>query len=209
MTDRKTWTPSEVVDVTGPPALLRNYLEQRDVRAYLRQAAARRAVGRAYDIGCGFGRLTPVLAEGAAEVIGYQRENTHVETARRLLPNLQFAHVATLERLPAADASADFVLTFTVLQHMPDGRAEAVLSEILRVLAPGGHLLLCEETDDTLEAGDAALADLGYTRGRPASWYTSRVQPATLVASSPRRIEPGYPRADVGAYLFFQRAARS
>ncbi len=28
MTERKTWTPTDVVDVSGPPALLRNYLEQ-------------------------------------------------------------------------------------------------------------------------------------------------------------------------------------
>lgn len=204
-TERKTWTPSDVVDVAGPSALLRNYLEQRDVRAYLHQASSRRAVHRAYDVGCGFGRLTPVLSEVAAEVIAFEREAALIDTARRLLPALRFEHVPTLERLPVADASADFVLTFTVVQHMPDTRAEAVLAELHRVLAPGGHLLLVEETDTTLEAGDPARADLGYTRGRPASWYVERFSPASLVTTSPRVIEPGYPRADVGTYMLFQR----
>jgi SAM-dependent methyltransferase len=205
MTDRKTWTPSDVVDVSGPTALLRNYLEQRDVRAYVQEAAARHAIHRAYDVGCGFGRLTPVLFEIAPEVVGFEREAALVETARRLVPDLRFEHVATLERLPAPDASADFVLTFTVLQHMPDARADAALAEILRVIAPGGHLLLAEETDETLEAGDPAAADLGYTRGRGVSWYADRAQPASLVATSPRRIEPGYPRPDVGTYMLFQK----
>jgi SAM-dependent methyltransferase len=203
--DRKTWTPSDVVDVSGPPALLRNYLEQRDVRAYVQQAASRAPVRRAYDVGCGFGRLTPVLTEVAADVIGYEREAALVETARLLLPNLRFEHVTTLEHLPARDGSADLILTFTVLQHMLDARAEGVLAEILRVLAPGGHLVLVEETDGTLEAGDAANADLGYTRGRPVAWYAERLRPAALLATSPRRIEPGYPRPDVGRYMFFQR----
>ncbi len=205
MTNRKTWTPADVVDVSGPPALLRNYLEQRDVRAYVQEAAARHAIHRAYDVGCGFGRLTPVLNEIAAEVVGFERESSLVETARRLVPDLRFEHVATLEHLPAPDASADFVLTFTVLQHMPDARAEAVLAEILRVIAHGGHLLLVEETDETLEAGDPADADHGYTRGRAVKWYADRVRPASLLATSPRRIEPGYPRPDVGTCMFFQR----
>ena len=201
----KSWTPTDVVDVTGPSALLRNYLEQRDVRAYLQQAASRTLIRRAFDVGCGFGRLTPVLTECADDVTGFEREAALVDTARRLLPKLRFERVATLEQLPADDASAQFVLTFTVLQHMPDARAEAVLAEIRRVLAPGGHLLLVEETDATLEAGDAARADLGYTRGRAVAWYAERLQPSTLLATSPRVIEPGYPRPDVGTYMLFQR----
>lgn len=206
MSDRKTWTPTDVVDVAGPSALLRNYLEQRDVRAYVQQAAARHAIHRAYDVGCGFGRLTPVLAETASEVVAFERETSLVEAARQLLPAFRIEHVSTLEHLPAPKASTDFVLTFTVLQHMPDARADGVLSEIRRVLAPGGHLLLVEETDVTLEAGDPERADLGYTRGRPVDWYVEHFHPSTLVATSARVIEPGYPRPDVGTYMLFQRS---
>ncbi len=64
--------------------------------------------------------------------------------------------MASLEALPAPDASAELVMTFTVLQHMPDAQAEAVIREMARVLAPGGHVLVVEETDPTLEAGDVA-----------------------------------------------------
>jgi SAM-dependent methyltransferase len=205
MSERKPWTPADVVDVAGPPALLRNYLEQRDVRSYLHKAAAHTPIQRAYDIGSGFGRLTPVLCEAAAEVVGFEREASLVATAKYLLPDLRFELVPTLERLPAAASSAEFVLTFTVLQHMPDSAARAVIGEILRVLAPAGHLLIVEETDVALEAGDAGRADLGYTRGRSVEWYVEALKPLQLLTTSPRRIEPGYPRQDVGTYMFFRR----
>ena len=205
MTDRKTWTPADVVDVAGPPALLRNYLEQRDVRSYLHKAAAHTPIRRACDIGSGFGRLTPVLCEVAADVVGFEREAVLVATSRALLPDLRFELVASLEQLPVETSSAEFVLTFTVLQHMPDVAARRVIAEILRLLAPAGHLLIVEETDPALEAGDAERSDLGYTRGRPVDWYVDGFRPLALVATSPRHIEPGYPRADVGTYMFFRR----
>jgi SAM-dependent methyltransferase len=204
MVERKTWTPTDVVDVGGPTALLRNYLEQRDVRGYLQLAAAAGPVVRAYDVGCGFGRLTPVLAEVATETVGFERETSLVATARLLLPGLTFTEVSSLDTLPAANATGQFVMTFTVLQHMPDPLAERVLTEIMRVAATDAHILLCEETDAALEAGQASVADLGYTRGRSVEWYATRLLPFTLVATAPRIIEPGYPRPDVGTFMFFR-----
>ena len=203
MTQRKTWTPTDVVDVSGPPALLRNYLEQGLVRDCVQRAEMTTPITRAYDVGCGFGRLTPVLSEFASVVVGFEREATLVATARQLLPALEFIEVASLETLPAPDASAELVMTFTVLQHMPDPQAEAVIREMARVLAPGGHVLVVEETDPTLEAGDVTRADAGYTRGRPWSWYEARFAPLQLIRMGPRVIEPGYPRADVGTYMLF------
>ena len=203
MTERKTWTPTDVVDVSGPSALLRNYLEQGLVRDCVQRAEMTTPITRAYDVGCGFGRLTPVLSEFASVVVGFEREATLVATARQLLPALEFVEVASLETLPAPDASAELVMTFTVLQHMPDPQAEAVIREMARVLAPGGHVLVVEETDPTLEAGDVTRAEAGYTRGRPWSWYEARFAPLQLIRMGPRVIEPGYPRADVGTYMLF------
>jgi len=203
MTQRKTWTPTDVVDVSGPPALLRNYLEQGLVRDCVQRADMATPITRAYDVGCGFGRLTPVLSEFAAVVVGFEREATLVATARQLLPALEFIEVASLETLPAPDASAELVMTFTVLQHLADEAAEAVTREMARVLSPGGHILVVEETDPALEAGDVDQAEAGYTRGRPWSWYGARFAPLQLIRMGPRVIEPGYPRADVGTYMLF------
>ena len=76
------------------------------------------------------------------------------------------------------------LLSFTVLQHMPDGLAERVLAEITRVAAPDAHLLLCEETDSALEAGDASAADLVH-RGRSVDWHADRLRGFTLIETGP------------------------
>jgi trans-aconitate methyltransferase len=158
MSDRKTWTPGDVVDVAGPPALLRNYLEQRDVRSYLHRAAAHTPVHRAYDIGSGFGRLTPVLSEAAAEVVGFEREASLVATARALLPDLRFEVVPTLEHLPAESSRRN---SSTTAQHMTDVGRQRRRNP--RVLAPAGHLLVVEETNPP---ADGACADPAHP-GRP------------------------------------------
>jgi len=83
--ERLVWTPSEVVDVDGPRAMLRAYLEQRDVRTLL-ATRHRGRVAAACDVGCGFGRLTSLLGEFADTVVGFEREPGLVATARALMP---------------------------------------------------------------------------------------------------------------------------
>lgn len=211
VSERKVWTVTEVTDVFGPNAILRSYLEQSEVRRYLqRGATAASAAGApircAVDVGCGYGRLTPVLTEFAPRVIGCEREASLLAIARPLQPGVTFIEAPTLAALPVDTGAADLVMAFTVLQHMADAQADAVLGEIRRIASPTAHVLLVEETDTALEAGDAAQADLGYTRGRPVAWYAERMPGFVLLDTSPRRIEPGYPRPDVGTYMFFARA---
>ena len=200
--ERLVWTPSEVVDVDGPRAMLRAYLEQRDVRRLL---ALRHQVpvGAACDVGCGFGRLTSLLGEFAESVVGFEREPGLVATARALMPGIDVRGIDRLSSLPAPDASFDIGLVFTVLQHVPEPAVRDVVAEILRIVKPDGTLLLCEETDVTLEAGDRAHGDLGYTCGRAPEVYARWLAPWRLVAARPRVIEPDYPRPDVGTYMLF------
>jgi SAM-dependent methyltransferase len=205
--DRLVWTPAEVVDVDGPRAMLRAYLEQKAVRELLAPVCRpdRHANAAACDVGCGFGRLTPVLGEFSAQVVGFEREPGLLATARRLQPGIDFRAVGTLTDLPASAATFDIGLVFTVLQHVPEPEVRDVIAEIDRILKPAGVLLLCEETDPELEAGDRTRADLGYTCGRPVETYAAWLAPWTLVATRKRVIEPGYPRPDVGTYMLFRR----
>lgn len=201
----KPWGLKDVVDAGTPAFAARTYLEQADVRRYLLRAAAEKKLAAACEVGCGYGRMVVVLAEAAARVVGFERQPEFLEEARRLHPRIEFRPVETLARLDAEDASFDFVLTFTVLQHLTNPVAARAAAEIKRVVSPGGFVLLCEETDEGHLAGDIEDENGICTIGRSVSRYAALFAPLRLLAVSPRRIEPTYARPDVGTYLFFRK----
>lgn len=209
MTDEKApfvftpWTLRDVVDVGFPAFAVRTYLEQAGVRRFLTIAAAGRRLAAAAEIGCGYGRLLPVLGEFAERVAGFERQPEFAADAARLHPRAGIFRVSTLENLPARDGAFDVVLTFTVLQHLVDPVATRVAAEIRRILAPGGHVLICEETDAGHLSGDTADPTGMCTIGRTGETYVRLFAPLRLLASEPRVIEPTYPRPDVGTYLLF------
>jgi SAM-dependent methyltransferase len=200
----KPWTFDDVVDVNYPAFALRTYLEQADVRAYLRRISASRRIESACEIGCGDGRITVVLCEFASRVVGFERQPEFVEEARRLHPNIEVRQVNSLSELPETDNAFDVVLTFTVLQHLTHTAVVQAIAEIKRLVRPSWFVLLCEETDTSHVTGD--LNDEGgrCPIGRSIRTYAQLLAPYQLITTSPRRIEPNYPRLDVGTYMLFQ-----
>ena len=97
---------------------------------------------RVLDYGCGSGYGSARIAAGAVEVIGVDVADDAVTYAREQFAgdNLHFQAIDPAERLPFEDASFDTVLSFQVFEHVAN--TTHYLSEIRRVLAPGGQLLL-------------------------------------------------------------------
>lgn len=99
--------------------------------------------GRWLDCGCADGSYSVALREaGADEVVGTDIEEPRIAEARRRWgdrPGVSFV-TAAAERLPMGDAGFDAVLLNEVLEHVAD-QARA-LSEIRRVLSPGGVLVV-------------------------------------------------------------------
>ena len=100
------------------------------------------------DLGCGPGTISVGLAETVhlGEVHGVDIEESQVELARAAAKagghkNLVF-HVGDVIALPFDDSSFDAAHCHTVLTHVPD--TSNVLSEVMRVLKPGG-LVGCRE----------------------------------------------------------------
>jgi SAM-dependent methyltransferase len=199
----KPWTLRDVVDVDFPAFALRTYLEQSGVRRFLSRASRGNRLRAAAEIGCGYGRLLPVLGEFADRVAGFERQPEFADEATRLQPLVRIFRVASLANLPAPDASFDFVMSFTVLQHLVDPVAAKVADEMKRLRVPGGHILICEETDSRHVEGDVGDESGICTVGRSPETYTRLFAPLRLIESVPRVIEPTYPRPDVGTYLFF------
>lgn len=91
------------------------------------------------EIGSGKGRLLHHLVAGGYDARGVERNPAFIAESRELFGELPLVAVDS-ERLPAADGSIDVVLSFDVLEHIPD--TDAHLREVRRVLRAGGHYLL-------------------------------------------------------------------
>jgi len=102
---------------------------------------------RVVDYGCGNGELTIQLLErGAAHVTSFDVSPEFVELARKRLAEHGLADqadflVADAHRLPFADESMELVAGIAILHHLD---LEAALSELKRVLAPGGRAIFVE-----------------------------------------------------------------
>jgi SAM-dependent methyltransferase len=200
-----SWEESEVVDAMTSAFVVRNYIEQSEVRRYVSRAGKATTLNSVADLGAGYGRMAMVLQEACEHVIAVEREPTFVERGRQLLPSIDFRQVWTLERVPIETDAVDFVLTFTVLQHLTDTALVGVVREITRIVPQGGFVLLCEETDGAYVDGDPANPDCHFTIGRTVQHYQAMMETFELVETSPRRLEPGYSRSNVGTYMLYRR----
>jgi SAM-dependent methyltransferase len=95
-------------------------------------------VERALDLGCGDGRLTAEL--DAAELTAADVSGLALERARRRLPRARLVELEPDGPLPLEDAHFDLVLCAETIEHVRD--VQLFLSEIRRVLRPGGTLAL-------------------------------------------------------------------
>lgn len=96
--------------------------------------------GRGLDLGCGDGLLTRILLEraGPRELVGVEPDPAEAGLAVRL-GIYTAVHVASGAHVPEPDASFDWVLSNSVLEHVDD--LAPVLAEAARVLRPGGVFL--------------------------------------------------------------------
>ena len=113
----------------------------------IRDALAGQRFVNALEIGCGYGRLSPTVTEHADRLTSIDPNLAALSMARECYPGIDYREGAANE-LPFADGAFDLVVSWTVLQHVPPGQFDEVTRELMRVISPGGTLLLCETTVD-------------------------------------------------------------
>ena len=110
--------------------------------------------GDALDLGCGDARLTAELRAGS--VTGADVSEVALERARRRLPEARLVRVEPDAPLPFGDGEFDLVLCAETIEHVRD--VQLLLSEVRRVLRPGGRLALTTPAHSRLTALRLAVA---------------------------------------------------
>jgi SAM-dependent methyltransferase len=176
---RGTLTPPRRLMNGGTDSLFRNDFHAIGQRlfGYLVDIGGVRPTDRVLDIGCSVGRIaipfTEYLSTGTYD--GFDIERPAVEFCQRVItprhPNFRFVHAdlynahytpdsetqAGQYRFPYGDERFDFVFLTSVFTHMQRPETEHYLSEIARVLAPGGRLFATFFLLD--ETSEAAIAE--------------------------------------------------
>lgn len=116
---------------------------------------------RILDVGCGTGRTLHQIARThpGTQLHGVDLSPAYIRTARRRLadvPELTLA-VENGEALPWADATFDVVTSTYLFHELPRNARRNVVREMLRVVKPGG-LLVLEDSAQLAESADIANA---------------------------------------------------
>ncbi|MGK6315260.1 class I SAM-dependent methyltransferase [Neorhizobium sp. DT-125] len=121
------------------------------------------AEGRVLEIGSGSGLNLPFYRPPAREILALEPSPRLLDMARRAVPAgipVDFIE-ASAENIPLDDGSVDTVVTTWTLCTIPG--AAAALSEMRRVLRPGGRLLFVEH---------------GRSPDRGVRWWQDAITPA-------------------------------
>lgn len=135
---------------------------------------------RALDFGCGVGRHAQRLASVFAQCDGVDIAPSMLREARRLNrhPNCHYHLNARSDLSLFGDGTFSFVHCVLVLQHVGPALARGYLRELLRVLAPGGALVVQLPTASPMER----VADGERTMARgplPEGGFRAHLQVAT------------------------------
>jgi SAM-dependent methyltransferase len=131
-----------------------------------------RAGERALDIGCGTGEFTAALAQAGARPIGVEVAEAALERARHRHPELDFRLVGIEGPLPFDDGSFELVWASEVIEHVTD--TARWLSELRRVLAPAGRLLVTTPSHGRLRVALSGVERFSEPMGDHLHLYTRR-----------------------------------
>ena len=116
------------------------------------------ALRRVADLGCGGGRTLAALRERLGpdvELIGVERREPELEPGLAGDPRLTIVVADLNKPLPFEDASLGAAVCHNTLEALVS--ADALLAEVARVLAPGGHFLLGHTDNDTMVFSSSEL----------------------------------------------------
>jgi ubiquinone/menaquinone biosynthesis C-methylase UbiE len=149
-----------------------------DRRLLDRLAESVRHSGVVCDLGCGPGQVARYLNERGAKVCGMDLSAGMIERARQLNPGIEF-NQGDMRALPVQDNAWAGIAAFYAIVNVLPGDILKALQEMLRVLVPGGRLLLSfhigEDTSQVEDMWDYGTAlEFHFFRVSTMPGYLSR-----------------------------------
>jgi len=148
--------------------------------------------GSVLDVACGPGILSAAIAKSAGDVVAFDLTPQMLTKARQRcssagLDNVTFREGNAAE-LPFADATFDAVVTRLSVHHFD--RPKRVMSEIFRVLRPGGSFVMADvissevPAESELQNAIEILRDPSHVRMLPGSELTALVEESGFAIES-------------------------
>ena len=170
----------------------RLYMEVQLLKKALKDYSAQRSL----EVGCGYARLTPWIAEYSKEHHAVDAESKLLKDAQMLYPRVQF-HKATVQNLPFPNNYFALCVSWTVLQHIPPEELPRAVREMKRVLKANGIFIMAEETDNI-----TALDTWGHSLEE----WKELLSPWKLVWHTERKVGTTHYRKYAGMVMRFERS---
>lgn len=124
------------------------------------------------DVGCGTGTLALIVKQRVGEtgeVSGIDPSSQMIAHARHKAKRAKLSvnfQVEGIEQLTFPDQSFDIVLSTLMMHHLPDTLKQQGMAEIVRVLKPGGRLLILDMKDHAGSIRDqsAFVKEAGFSQ---------------------------------------------
>lgn len=108
---------------------------------------------RSLEVGCGYGRLSGFLSDFSYKHYAIDPNEEMINIAKNLYPHIIFRK-ERVQNLSFSNYMFDFVITWTVLQHISPSLIKKAVNEIRRVIKPNGILFICENMRNDLQLND-------------------------------------------------------
>ncbi len=165
------------------------HVPERDVENAILEALGPGPYELLLDLGTGTGRILELAADRAHRLVGIDTNREMLKCARVRIDDADLVNcsvrLADTYNLPFPEASAGAVVIHQVLHFLDNPKA--ALMEAIRVLQPGGRLVLVDFAPHTLEflRQEHAHVRLGFAAGEIATW----LEEAGLGSSTYRELQ--------------------
>jgi len=116
----------------------------RELLGALRSAKWLLPSSKILDYGCGWGRLTRLMAHSFedANIFGVDVDDRLIASARVNLPHMNFSQIESMGELPFKDSFFDLAFANSVFSHLSEISASYTLNELIRVISPLGIIVI-------------------------------------------------------------------